>query len=309
MRPILAQLGHALPGDITFFQDGMQSCGTGTQLRELGRWHEKDRRNPTDLDDNLEGTRWLVRLFGEPREPESLLVQLRGALLVQGPASKWVEEHIVDQLRDLPAVARVNVESADVGSLLTKLCPKREVSSLDPHQYENDVFISYSTKDNRRGWVSEFLKALRESPSCPDVQGAPIRIWWDETSVENDAPLPEHIREQVEKSRLLVVFLSKNYVKSEWCRAERTAFLTRFPEAIAQKRIELIDLGDLGLAGRPSEFTVSPLRGFLFFHPKSPNADVGEVMGFPRPNIEKSEHAQFFRLIDNLARTLAIRLA
>jgi hypothetical protein len=170
-----------------------------------------------------------------------------------------------------------------------------------------DVFVSYATVDNGFGWVSAFVEHLKTSLNAAVGLRSEQRIWWDKTNIDEDAPLTDQIRARAAQVQTMLVLLSPGYVRSRWCAEERQAFLQARPHAIAERRLVLVDLGSLGLEGRPAELT--DLRGHLFFTPGSADrVDVGQRLGFPCPLITDPSHRPFFAAIDDLARSLASRL-
>ncbi|MFN0053892.1 MAG: toll/interleukin-1 receptor domain-containing protein [Planctomycetales bacterium] len=180
-------------------------------------------------------------------------------------------------------------------------------------RHDHDVFISYATVDDRpakNGWVSAFVKYLDESLSAAFGQRNPDRIWFDRSNIDEEASLTEQIRTKVQKSACMVVILSQGYAKSQWCRQEREAFLAAVagqPEA--DRRLFLIDIGNLDQKDRPQEFCDK--RGRLFYVQPPNTTDVidREPLGFPIPDPEKKEHKEFFGQVDQLARALHERVS
>ena len=174
------------------------------------------------------------------------------------------------------------------------------------NQLEHDLFISYSTIDNQRGWVAAFVRHLEIELNSELGKKNQQRIWWDEAKIDKNLPLTTQIRDRVSRSRLLVVLLSPGYCESDWCRQEREAFLSRFPNAFNEGRLILIDLGKLGKADRPEEFR--ELRGHDFFTPNEAEPNCGELFGFPVPDLNDHAHRRFFNAVNDLARKLKTQL-
>jgi WD40 repeat protein len=172
--------------------------------------------------------------------------------------------------------------------------------------FENDLFISYATADNRHGWIDAFVQELRE-PLASLVRPAEPRIWWDRSHIEEEGALTDQIRHAIAHTRTLVVILSEHSVKSRWCQAEWRHFVEAFPDATFEKRIVLIDVGTVPLRERPAIF--SDLRGRLFFAEQRKGDDSSRVtFGFPTPNTANEAHQPFFLEMARLARKLALRL-
>jgi hypothetical protein len=155
--------------------------------------------------------------------------------------------------------------------------------------------------------VTAFVEHLRASLNAALGTFDPDRIWWDRTNIDESLPLTTQIRDQVTRSQLLVILLSPGYCKSRWCREEREAFLRHSPNALAQGRVVLVDLGTLGRDNRPTEF--GDLRGHLFFSNSENHPDRGQTLGFPRPVITEPSHARYFIAVHELAEKLAEKLA
>jgi TIR domain-containing protein len=179
--------------------------------------------------------------------------------------------------------------------------------------YEHEVFISYATVDDRPakcGWVSAFVSSLNESLAAAFGVRDPHRIWWDRPNIDEEASLTEQIRTRAQKSACMVVILSQGYSKSKWCRQEREAFLAAVagqPEA--DRRLFLIDIGNLDQQDRPQEFSDKRGRYFYVQPPNTTSITDREPLGFPTPDPENKDHKAFFSQIDQLARDLYERIS
>lgn len=179
--------------------------------------------------------------------------------------------------------------------------------------YEHDVFISYATVDDypaKCGWVSAFVRSLSESLASNSGSRDPDRIWWDRSNIDEEALLTEQIRTKVQKSVCMVVILSQGYSKSKWCRQERETFLAAVagqPEA--DRRLFLIDIGNLDPEQRPHEFRDKRGRHFFVQPPNTTGVADRERLGFPTPDPENKDHKAFFTQIEQLARDLCARMA
>ncbi len=96
-------------------------------------------------------------------------------------------------------------------------------------KFKHDIFISYAsgnnpiTNDNSKGWVTKsqerllmFLKAKL---------GRELDIWFDEKNIVTGDLFETKIRDGLEKSATILVFLSGAYLRSPWCTMERDLFL------------------------------------------------------------------------------------
>jgi len=97
------------------------------------------------------------------------------------------------------------------------------MSSILPG-YEYDIFISYRHNDNRSGWVTEFVKALREELAATIKD--PISVYFDTNAYDGllDTHNVDKSLERKLKSLILIPVLSQTYAdtksfawKNEFC--------------------------------------------------------------------------------------------
>jgi hypothetical protein len=84
--------------------------------------------------------------------------------------------------------------------------------------YEYDIFISYAHADNKRKWVDNFCKYLKDLLAIPYGDNI-IKIWKDETLTSNQL-FNKEIPNALNKSALFISLLSNNYLKSKYCLKE-----------------------------------------------------------------------------------------
>ncbi|MBR5709982.1 MAG: TIR domain-containing protein, partial [Thermoguttaceae bacterium] len=93
-------------------------------------------------------------------------------------------------------------------------------------EYNYDYFISYAHKDNKLpdgkpGFVDEFVEKLKNgSEEHKRIFGGKIRVFFDETEIPDMTHWDNNIRSKLASSRFLIVLLSPNYFKSEYCAKE-----------------------------------------------------------------------------------------
>ncbi|MBR5711553.1 MAG: toll/interleukin-1 receptor domain-containing protein, partial [Thermoguttaceae bacterium] len=93
-------------------------------------------------------------------------------------------------------------------------------------QYNYDYFISYAHNDNKLpdgvpGFVNEFVEKLENgSEDHKRIFGGKIRVFFDETEIPDMSHWDNKIRAGLASSRFLIVLLSPNYFKSEYCAKE-----------------------------------------------------------------------------------------
>ena len=93
--------------------------------------------------------------------------------------------------------------------------------------YQYDVFVSYAHIDDEPlpgaedGWISTFhshlVKILAQQLGRSDI----FSIWIDHRLRGND-PVTEEIQTVLKNSATILLFLSKGYLGSSWCRQELT---------------------------------------------------------------------------------------
>ena len=84
-----------------------------------------------------------------------------------------------------------------------------------PHP-ENDVFLNFRGEDTRNNFTDHLYRAL---------EGKRIKTFKDDTKLEPGNPISLKLLDAIEKSRIAVVILSKNYASSTWCLEELVKIL------------------------------------------------------------------------------------
>jgi tetratricopeptide (TPR) repeat protein len=87
---------------------------------------------------------------------------------------------------------------------------------------EYDVFISYSRKDNAGGWVSGLRGAIYDD--FREFSAEPFRIFFDTSEIHSREDWQLRLRQGLVTSRVLLVCLSPNYLRSPYCRWEWEEF-------------------------------------------------------------------------------------
>ena len=85
-----------------------------------------------------------------------------------------------------------------------------------------DVFMSYARRDDAAGWVSALQKAIYEDFKSFSTE--PFRIFFDGSEIRNRDDWELRLRQGLRSSRVLVVCLSPNYLRSKYCRWEWEEF-------------------------------------------------------------------------------------
>ncbi len=249
-------------------------------------------------------TKWVLRFVWEPRDEDSMLGTLQGGLLVHGPKAAQVRERLIALLRERLQLGAIRTQQVEMPLALLPISrPSRESAEKLPVY---DIFVSYSTLDNGDQWVTEFVKSLSKSVNQHLGEWNSNRVWWDEHRIESMEPLTPQIQDRVSRSRLLLILLSPGSVQSKWCQLERQYFFEKYPNAMAEKRILLVDLGLLEREKRPQVF--HDLKSEGFFEKKESKAATGKPFGYPKPDKDSPSHQPFFDAIHRLGEILAQRL-
>jgi hypothetical protein len=85
-----------------------------------------------------------------------------------------------------------------------------------------DVFISYARKDDAGGWVSGLRDAIYED--FREFSSEPFRIFFDQTEIRSRQDWELRLRQGLRSSRVLLVCLSPNYLRSQYCKWEWEEF-------------------------------------------------------------------------------------
>jgi tetratricopeptide (TPR) repeat protein len=87
---------------------------------------------------------------------------------------------------------------------------------------EFDVFLSYARADDAGGWVSGLRDAIYAD--FREFSSEPFRIFFDTTEIHSREEWELRLRQGLRTSRVLLVCLSPNYLRSEYCRWEWEEF-------------------------------------------------------------------------------------
>ena len=107
---------------------------------------------------------------------------------------------------------------------------QQHAGTPDVPEYDYDVFISYSHKDE--DWVVETL--------LPRLEGAGLRVCIDFRDFEPGKAALHNMRDAVKRSRRSVFVLTENWVASEWTGYESVLVRTADPAGLRQTTIPLL---------------------------------------------------------------------
>jgi hypothetical protein len=170
------------------------------------------------------------------------------------------------------------------------------------HSYDHDIFVSYAHVDDvplveGSGWVSTFVDRLRRLLAMRLGRADAYSIWMDRRLIGND-PFPEALLQQINRSAALVIILSPGYLRSEWCRNERNAFLdTVRSKSYADRRVFIVETWPTERDEWPTEFKDRLVHRFW----EESVSDAPRTLGFPAP--DATDERYFIRL-EGLVREL-----
>jgi hypothetical protein len=147
--------------------------------------------------------------------------------------------------------------------------------------FEYDVFVSYARSNEQgesrlKNWSVSFqhelTNDLNDRWTYPPDPKRPLRIYFDEHNLDRLGELTPQILEAAASSAMLLIIMTRDYIRSNWCRRELMAWTEKQTELnipahgrIAVIRVESTNekLWEKWLKDRDGE----ALPGF-FFHPR-----------------------------------------
>jgi len=155
---------------------------------------------------------------------------------------------------------------------------------LAPH-FDPDVFVSYSHGDPRGGesplkdWTQALLRRLNSHIRSLDDEFDDLALWWDD-EIDPTAHLTEELRAKVGAAGVLMIVMSKRYLKSSWCSDELAWFKKQIQERGADSGRVFIIRAQPTDAEKWPEFLRDErghaMPGFTFF-----DAASGDPLGWP----------------------------
>jgi hypothetical protein len=117
--------------------------------------------------------------------------------------------------------------------------------------YESDIFVSYASADDQKelkedGQVTTFIQLLSVRLARYLGGSKKFSIWMDRSRITGEFQLSPGIEGPLQKTALMLAFLSRAYHDSEWCPRERGKFLESAPpSADGRTRIFFVELDQL----------------------------------------------------------------
>jgi hypothetical protein len=183
------------------------------------------------------------------------------------------------------------------------------MSLVSPDRH--DVFISYSHDDN--AFFADYVKKFRDElvkrlgPAvrrrCPSQITQEPDVFIDESGIPASGELNAALKEHVERSELLFVFVGKLYLNSEYCGKELDWFRDRFQgiTKTALKRTFIIVLEPDALEEARNKFSspdvVAIVQPFYGQESKTP-------IGLTQPDKNGEFESKFGRLLDTAAKRI-----
>ncbi|MGY6277520.1 toll/interleukin-1 receptor domain-containing protein [Methylomonas sp. MgM2] len=166
-----------------------------------------------------------------------------------------------------------------------------------------DVFISYAHADDeapfgvRFGWVTTFVEELKKRLRSK-LGNSGANVWMDWQLHANDQ-VTEMLMDKVNHSRVLVLFMSPGYVRSQWCRTELGNFLERNQASKNRESVFIVELDRTEREAwhrRLQELT--PLRLW-----REDLDGITETLGIPVPKPDQDD--PYWRNLNKLAHLIA----
>jgi hypothetical protein len=159
--------------------------------------------------------------------------------------------------------------------------------------YEYDVFVSYAHANDQEGWVSTFRQKLEARLKERVPPGA--TFFHDTGTLRGNDDLTPTLVSGIRGSAVLVMIVSRSYVKSAWCLKECKEFLAANAQRGTRGRIFVVRYDDIS----PAEFQqfAGEKLGYEFF------ANDGKYNATLDP-----EHALFKTRMNELREEIGARL-
>lgn len=172
---------------------------------------------------------------------------------------------------------------------------------------ELQIFVSYAHADDTVrdgatiGWVSCFVDNLRQEVGR--YAGRPVKFWMDHR-LEAHRTVDAELVAQIARSGILLAFMSKAYLRSEWCRLELTTFVREVGRGVSDDRVFIVEIDPTKREHwEPAVVRNLAVRAFWRSTVQCPD---GIILGWPLP--KPRDDADYYSGILNLARWIATRI-
>ncbi len=175
--------------------------------------------------------------------------------------------------------------------------------------YEYDIFVSYAQVDNKclpgieKGWVTTLVESLKNELPKKLGRAEGLSLWID-YELPRNVQITDEILSTLKNCATLLVILSPGYLASPWCQREKGVFLNAVQERRrAGSRVFLIELDDIGMEDRPSEFQDTLKYQFWM---KDHKTRSPRILGYPKPNYPDDQ--PYYERLSDLAYEIADEL-
>lgn len=170
----------------------------------------------------------------------------------------------------------------------------------DSGEVAYDLFVSYARSDDQRnGWVTRFVDELKTV--LLRKRGEDALVFFGKLSVNE--PVTQELLRAVARSRVLLLFMSPGFCKSDWCQRELASFAANAAALGLERNIFAVEIETVALEQRPP-----PLRSLepISFLEQPPGANVKNLAGYPKPDLEGDRF--YWSRLNELAHQIAERL-
>lgn len=129
------------------------------------------------------------------------------------------------------------IDEHDVDIIMDNMFDISEITYLEEEGYimtpfgkDNQLFISHSSKDIND--VEEIV---------PFLNAANLPIWFDRYSISVGDSIINSVQKGIEDSSAVIFWITKNFLSSNWCKIEMTAFIQR----LIDERVLIINILDI----------------------------------------------------------------
>ncbi len=177
--------------------------------------------------------------------------------------------------------------------------------------YEHDIFVSYAHSGQLSAWSKRLLDDLRGlvALGLELREAEQVALWWD-YRLSGHEPLTRQLRENVERSAVLVVLMSEWYLESRWCRDEREWFVNAVRQKRADHPVFVVRMRSTDHNRWPEVFKDDrghPLKGYDFVRNKEDENSLGLPKGYPRPE-EAPDGREYHEALSKLASDIVHQL-
>lgn len=176
--------------------------------------------------------------------------------------------------------------------------------------FQVDVFVSYATANNQPlsddddGWVTAVRDLLKKMLDEGLGRRGASEVWMDYKLRGNES-FDDALREKVEQSAVMLVFLSEAYLESECCRRELEIFADANDGG--RGRIFLIHYEPVPPGKWPKQLKGLSSEKYQFYAQERDGAPCDQL-GWPVPNSENPGHSSFFARMRELRHDLVAQL-